>query len=298
MGQFLVKLGFWSAPVALAYPMMEFLIDGGAKRWIVIGTVVLYAAAAFCWFWKDIKCGYGYLHSLVPALVMILLVICVVILYRVLRISTPHVPIEITFDRKRGGIYNSWYEAGSPALAYLGPSADVTHQIVAFGSELSPLDWQLSSAGSDEAAFSYKSNLGVTDERGASSGGYQSFYETPVSRRAYRSLIFSLKSAETCGKGRADVGVRLSVDNPSTHSEAFAYQVRSLAQTAKIDGNWREFELPLRNFEPVPHSWTKAALPAELGEDSINRITVFVDLPIARRCSVNTLAIREVRFQP
>lgn len=279
--------------------MVEFFIDGGLKRWIVIGTGALYIVAACCWFWRDVKRGCGYLHSLVPAILMILLAISLVILYRIPRIGVARNPIEITFDRSHGGIYNSWNGAGSAELAYTGNIAEVTHQIVAFGSGLSPDDWERSSDHVDEVAFSYKSNLGVTNERGASSGGYQTFYGTPANRRIYRNLVLFLKSAETCGKGRADIGIRLSVDNPATHAEAFAYQLKSLAATGvKIDGHWREFELPLRNFEPVPRRWMTAPLPADLGEDSINKIVFYVDGGMARRCPVNTLSVREVRIQP
>ncbi|MFZ1084026.1 MAG: hypothetical protein WAN35_03560 [Terracidiphilus sp.] len=289
----LVLLSAWTAAKALLFPVIDVLpIDNTTRQWVEFGIYAILVLISFMiWIRSFMEPLKRYLTSAVPWLVAIVLGLNVVMLVmvRLLRTNPPQLDVAIAFDLTHGQIFNSWED----------PASRQTKYIYAFGALNEPLLWDISRDSSDEASFSYSTDSQLRPSDGASSGGYQTFYNKPCDRRIFHKIVFSLQSAESCGKGKADVGLRLTMDNPIDKREYFTYELPSLKKKVRIiDGSWRQYEIPISELERVPRANAIGPLPFGLDENTLNKVVFFVNNPIVSQCPRNTLRIKEIRLQP
>jgi len=296
----LAKIGFlgslWASIRFLFFPTIDVLpLDQATKQRIEFSLyAILVIVSILIWSGNAVKWFHRRLRWATPWFVLVLLVLSGAALYtlRLLRSTPPEVvprSVAVTFDLGHGQIFNSWKDI------YSGQS----ERIRAWGTKRDQLLWDITGRSPDEAGFSYKVDPRLRPSDGATSGGYQTFYDTPADRRIFHKFVFSLQSAETCGKGKADLGIRLTVDNPFDGTEYFTYELASLrAKKGLIDGSWRAFELYVNEFTRVPRVRNSAPLPHDLNENTINKVVFFVDNTIVKQCPQNTLVIRGVSLQP
>jgi len=289
-----VLASLWGSTKLLLFPIVEVLpIEQATKQRIEFAIYAILAVVSILiWIGPFVAWLHRSLNWATPWFVLVLLLLSGATLFtvRLLRARPPQLVIAVMFDISHGQVFNSWTDK------YSGHN----EHIYAWGTERDPRLWDIPGGSSDEASFSYKADTKIRPSDGASSGAYQTFYDTPSDRRVFRKIVFTLQSAETCGAGQADVGVRLTVDNPlENETEYFTYELASLkAKKGTIDGSWRQFEIPISELVRVPRVRNSAPLPHGLDENTINKIVFFVDNTIVSRCSRNTLRIRDVSFQP
>jgi hypothetical protein len=286
----------WASVQRLVVPVINVLpINQETRHWCeFIIYAITVVVSVLIWFSSVVQWVHRCLSSAVPWFVLVLLLLSAATLYvvRLLRSNPPPPPpqsIAINFDLAHGQIFNSWQDK------YSGQ----TEHITAWGAERDPQFWDLVDRNPDEANFSYKVDPKLRPSDGASSGGYQDFYDTPADRRKFHRLLFSVQSAETCGVGKADVGVRLAVDNPQDGGEYFTYELASVVKSRKgtIGRTPKQFDIPIDEFQRVRRVRASGPLPRGLDENTLNKVVFFVDNAIVRQCPKNTLLIRGVRLE-
>ncbi|HLB90310.1 MAG TPA: hypothetical protein VJK29_21815 [Terriglobales bacterium] len=297
----LAKIAFvgslWASIKLLLFPIIEIVpLDQATKQRIEFGLYAnLGIVSILIWSGDAVKWFHRRLEWATPWIVLVLLLLSGATLYilRLLQASPPpviHRSVAVTFDLAHGQIFNSWQD----------PHSGHSKHIRAWGDKLDQSFWDIAGRSPDEASFSYEGDPRLKPSDGASSGGYQAFYDTPTDRRNFAKIVFSLQSAESCGKGKADVGIRLSIDNPLDRgSEYFTYELASVKKARKglIDGSWRQFELFVNEFQRIPRVRNSGPLPQGLNENTINKVAFFVDNTIVEQCPKNTLFIRGVSLQ-
>jgi hypothetical protein len=260
-------------------------------EWIQFGSTgtLFFVAILSIRNWCALKWTCWLLRIAVPWFILVLLLLSATTLFvvRSLRAKPPEPPrlspISITFDLAHAKIFNSSEDPGSGH----------TERLKAWGSKRG--EWEVH--GPKEASFSYKVNPALAVSPNASAGGYILFYANPVDRRVFHKILFFLQSSETCA-GKADLGVRLAVDDPRDGAEDFTYELNSLkrARQVTIGKDWEGFEIGFNEFRPLyPQT---GPLPPDLNENTINKVAFFVDNDIAKRCPKNTLLIRDISLQP
>jgi hypothetical protein len=146
--------------------------------------------------------------------------------------------------------------------------------------------------------FSYEANASIKPVGLESSGGYISFYSQPFDRMWYRAVTFRLR-ATTLNSARADVGIRLVVDDPSAAGdrELAIYELSSLRGTndAGLGSDWTLFEIPIEKFERTAGG--KGQFPDGLDANKINKIVFFVDPKKVRDCPKATLFFSDIVFK-
>jgi hypothetical protein len=171
----------------------------------VLGAAIVLALGILLWRFLDATVRvYREVHRvaahLVPWFAFAVLVMSVAIWFAVQPPGKRHC-VEVT--RAKGAVYNSWDR-----------QAFQNKHIYAYGSR--PGDLMLIISGLGEAGFSYIVDPRVPwDDPHASSGFYITFYGKPIDRLVYDEMSFDCKATDVV-KGEADVGVRLSVDDPNS----------------------------------------------------------------------------------
>ncbi len=225
--------------------------------------------------------GFGFL------LIISILTLTILIFLAVKPSSKP-VPIavdssvSITFDRAKGAIFNSWQN-----------QYPQKRHIIATG-EQGKLIWEIDEHGA--ASFSYKVNVSMQpSDSNISSGGYMTFYGRPFDRLAYRAISFTCKATGT--NGRADLGIRLAVDEPLAQGdrERVTYELPSLKPYNKasspLNESWQTFTIDISEFKQKRF---EPPLPDGIEENSINKIVFFVTKDIVKNCPKATLWFRDV----
>jgi hypothetical protein len=292
-----IILSLWALLNFFLVPLVPLLmLSPAVKERVQIGgsIILLVVAILSVRDWFLLRKVHSFLEASAPWFVFVLLLLSGTTLYilKLLWTTTPEVvprSIAVTFDPAHGQVFNSWQDR------YSGQ----TEHIRAWGTKRDPAFWDTAGRSPDEAGFSYEVDPALKPSDGASSGGFQTFYDTPADRRIFHKIAFALQSAESCGKGKADVGIRLTVDDPRYGTEYFTYELASLkAKKGTIDGSWRPFELYITEFQRVERVRNSAPLPLGLGENTINKVVFFVDSTIVKQCPQNTLLIRGITLQP
>jgi hypothetical protein len=182
-----------------------------------------------------------------------------------------------------GALFNSYENVGSLHNRF----------ITAYGNDQNKLEW-LVEDGQRSGAFSYTTDRNSIPTSFESSGGYIVFYDHPIDKLQCEELSFECKSLTSTG--RADVGVRLAVDNPRATGdrELICYEFPSLASLANLDESWKEFRIPLRQFHETVR---RPPFPEGLDANSINKIVFFVNVTVATNCPKATLWFRDIHIR-
>jgi hypothetical protein len=193
---------------------------------------------------------------------------------------------QVMFSLARSGVFNSWEDQLSGH----------TKHIKASGALQEPWYWDIADSGR-QGSFSYIIDPEHVESQNATSGGFLAFYDMPGDRRLYQKIVFFCQYAGSCGK--ADFGIRLTVDDPRSGTENFRYELRSLVQAkGRIEHKWNRFEIYISEFERRKGTQVNLPLPPNLDENTINKIVFFIDNDIGRQCPKNTIRIRDISLEP
>ena len=254
------------------------LIRVGIGIVVVPSILCLHKPEIFIVFYNRL---HGLMSHLVPWLVVFGLVLSIII-YIAVRPSQKTTTIPLL--KRQGATYNSWDHY--PQL---------TQYITAFG-EPGDSMWVVDEEGA--AHFSYQINPNIQqNDPNASSGGYMAFYETPCDRLSYHEVSFDGRAIVP--KGSPDVGIRLTVDDPTQgfDREVAIYEIPSLKAYYKgqrqLDKSWQTFTFDLNNFERKLRSSPRPGVDVNF----INKIVFFVNNEMVGNCPEGTLWFRNLRFR-
>jgi hypothetical protein len=263
--------------------LLAKLINRDFPTWITILSVfgilvcVLYLTRQ--WLSRLLRLIHPHLERATPWLVALLIVQSGLILFHVWPVTNR---IQVSFDSSKAAVYNSWQHQNHHTKYIEARGAGDT------------LDWVIIDKGRT-GNFRFKVNSDQEPSKGASSGGYISFYDRMCDRLRYRTLRFHCRVTDATGN--PDLGVRLSVDNPKTTGdrELISYEIKSLSKFVSISDEWRSVDIPLSAFQQVRY---EPPFPEGLDENTINKIVFFVDNDIAQKCKQATFWFSEIDFRP
>lgn len=258
--------------------------DTQPRALLVVSIVVLVACSFFLGYLarRRIASTITVLHGPVSAFSPWLAILTFITSVWVLILVIPaHSSVPIRFDAGVSAVYNSWDHVPQHSK-----------RLRAFGTD-GGLAWTIADGGAT-GSFSYATDKAIATTEDATSGAYITFYGRPCDRLQYRSVHFRCKV--TAATGPADLGVRLTVDNPKATKdrELIAYECNSLRRYSAIDETWRHFDIPLGDFRQARY---QPPFPPNLDENSINKIVFFIGTHTSDQCPAATVWIGDVAFR-
>jgi hypothetical protein len=194
-------------------------------------------------------------------------------------------PVIVTMDPTRGALFNSWDEP-KPLIK----------RIRVRGAEPSlALMWLIDG---DSARFTFEVDRSILKGHpNASSGGYMTFYDTPVRRGDYNHVDFDSRATDAAPGCVPDLGVRLAADGAGR--ELATYELASVVQyfgrRRKLDGNWQRFEIYMPDLAQVR---VDTAPTPGIDQNTLNKIAFYVSDTSAQHCSRATLWVKNIVFRP
>jgi Protein kinase domain len=197
-------------------------------------------------------------------------------------------------------IHVGFYAANGAIFNFLEREPKLKNALMAWGAQPGDAAWSIRDNG--EAKFSFKADLKTLGQIPyARSGGFMTFYRTPIDRLAYQELRFACKVTDVKPGSKPDFGILITADDPNAagEKERIAYEIPSLDQINQgkrsPGADWQDFSIDVLDFKEAP---LVAPLPPGFDKNQINKIVFFVSYQTLQQCPEGTLWLRNVTFVP